>query len=346
MVKTHNAGVAPHLNPISPGTPPELSGVFEFGKPDYHYESLRAVAADPRWESECVEEYEDGVLLGALQVSWPRKPGVPKGLLGARARTALGRDADRVVVVGCATRYLGGGLVRARTDPWATADVLETLVRRASGLAQEQGADLVALSVPHEQVPSFQRGFGQATCEPVHLWADLDLGDARDVDSYVAALPRDARYNWKQDAKKARSAGLALAREDWDADLVKAAAHQVADVSRRNGVDDDPVMVAWRLEQWREQTLGDHLCLTARDNGSLVGACFTRVGASAIDAFEVGLDPDHPHRHTAYSALVFASTVSLATDHGLTRVELGVGHPFPKAKRGATLTRLWDMTAR
>ncbi|MGX7829675.1 hypothetical protein ACTG9Q_31770 [Actinokineospora sp. 24-640] len=86
--------------------------------------------------------------------------------------------------------------------------------------------------------------------------------------------------------------------------------------------------------------------LTARDGGSLVGACFTRIGGSAVDAFEVGLDPDHPHRHTAYSALVFASTVSLAADHGLPRVELGVGHPFPKAKRGASLTRLWDMTAR
>lgn len=308
---------------------------------------MAAVRADPRWVSESLEEEEDGVLLGALQVSWPRRPGVPTGLLGTRIRAALGpAEVDRVLVAGGATRYVGGGLVRARTDPWSTVTTLQKLTNRAAALACEQDAALVALSVPHDQVLAFQQSWGPTTkCAPGHLWASLQLGEATTVDEFVSALPKQARYNWRRDAEQIEAAGLVLTREPWDGDLLDEAASHVADVSRRNGVADDPMMVRWRLDQWREQTIGDHLCLTARDDGRLVGTCFVRVSNDVVDAFEVGLHPEHPDRHTIYAALVFRGTVALAVDFGLGRVELGIGHPYPKGRRGATLTRLWDITA-
>lgn len=327
------------------GSKPALSGRFEFGWPDFHEESLRAMRAEPRWLTDCLEETDGGVLLGALQVSWPRRPGIPRGLLGDRVGAILPGPAERVLVVGGTTRYVGGALVRSRTDPWASAAVLRTIARRAADLAAEQEATMVAPAVPHDQVPILQEAWPGARCVPGDLWAAIELGGAVDPSAFVAALPKDVRYNWRRDQARFEASGLILERQQYDDDLAGEAAALIADVARRNGVNDDPVLVRWRLDQWRAQSAGRALCLTARDGKELIGACFVRVTDDLVDAFEVGLHPDHPARHTVYAAVTFQATVRLAIDSGVNRVELGIGHSETKARRGAMLTRLWNIHA-
>ncbi|WP_240955586.1 GNAT family N-acetyltransferase [Micromonospora sp. HNM0581] len=332
-----------HRRSSPPGSNPALSGKFEFGWPDFHEESLRAMHTEPRWLSDCLEEADGGMLLGALQVSWPRRAGIPRGLLGDRVRAAVPGPSERVLVVGSTTRYVGGALVRERTDPWASSAVLRTLARRAGDLAAEQKATLVALAVPHGQVPILQQAWPTARCAPCDLWATIDLAGATTPAAFVATLPREVRYNWRRDRARFDASGLTLDREACSDELLDEAAGLVADVARRNGVDDDPMLVRWRLDQWCRHSAGRVLCLTVRDGKELIGVCFVRVTGDLVDAFEVGLHAEHPARHTVYATIVFRATVELATECGVDRVELGIGHPETKAHRGASLTRLWNV---
>lgn len=319
-----------------------------FGDADHHNESFADTEHDPRWHTERRRVLEGAAVRAELQLRWPTRAGRATGLLGRNvadlvSRAGLEPPAD-VVVAGATARYKGGGLAVRRGSQWDCVDHLAELVGRAAETARERGAVLVAPQVPAPQLGAFLTALPHGTTVlPGHDWSSIDTAGLADEEAYLARHASPVRNTWRKDEEVWQRSGLELEIRPWDEALIEEAAPLVADVSTRNGTPEDPRLVPWRLTAWRENTTGRHLMLVARDAGQLVGVCFAREAIHALDAYDIGLAPDHPHRHAIYTELVVRTPVRLALRSGKDRVDLGVGHPAPKQRRGADSTLQWSL---
>lgn len=278
-----------------------------------------------------------------MQLRRPAMETVLSGPLAEPLNSVVPDAFPNVLVVGATARFLGGGAVKVHHDAWHAEHVLAELASAAAMFAVQEGRLPVALFLPHNQVPSFLRAWSQPRMVQGGLWSTIELKRSVSKHEFLSSLDKRARYTWKQDERARRESGLRYEVRSLDDALIDEAAPLITDVASRNGALDSPMLASFRARKWRETTPGEHFCLEARDRSRLVGACFARVHGDVVDAYEIGLVESHPHRHTAYAALAFHLTLELALSGRRNRIELGVGHAYPKRNRGATQTRLWHI---
>lgn len=319
-----------------------------FGDPDHQNESFLADERDPRWEARRIRRFEKGRPAAEIQVRSPAGHRRPTGLLGQAVRSTLlaaGLSQDQAVLsAGATARYRGGGLVTRQESPWKAVALLGELVAEAAAHAAEREAVLVAPQVPAPQIAAFVNALpGDTRIFPGHQWSSLDTRGLLTTEQFLARHTTAVRQTWRKDEDVWASSGLQVQVTDWSEEIVEEAAPLVAHVSLKNGTPEDERLVPWRLSRWRQDTTGRHLVAVVRDSTRLVGACFLRLGRYAVDAYDIGLIDDHPFRHAVYAKLVVHVPVRLALEAGAERVDLGIGHPSPKQRRGADSTPQWNL---
>jgi hypothetical protein len=319
-----------------------------FGDPDHQNESFRNDERDPRWEAHRIRRFDRGRPVAELQVRRAAGSRRPSGLLGEAVgsilQTAGLSENHQVVSVGATARYRGGGLVTRRESPWQAITLLEELVTAAANEAAARDAVLVAPQVPAPQVAGFVSALpGDTRIFPGHQWSSMDTRGAQTSEQFLARHPTAVRQTWRKDQDTWADTGLRVQVTDWDEAVIEEAAPLVAHVSLKNGTPEDERLVPWRLSRWRQDTPGRHLVAVVREAGRLVGACFFRLARYAVDAYDIGLVADHPYRHAVYTELIVHTPVRLALEAGAERVDLGVGHPLPKQRRGADATPQWNL---
>jgi hypothetical protein len=257
-----------------------------------------------------------------------------------------GWTSERLLIVGMDTRGQGGGAARDSTDAWAPADALQGLVQKAYRLAQERDSAFIALAVPNDQVSVFVSALaGRVHLFPSGVWSTFEVGGADSVDQVVEMLPKKPRQYWRRDADRFRDGRLTLSTVDWTSDLSREGSSLVANVVRRNGTNEHPMLIERRLERWRRMTKGEHIGFLVSDHSETIAVCFARRTRDRVDAYEVGLVDGHPYRHAAYIASIIRGPVTMAAREHLPTVDLGIGHPYPKRVRGAKQVLLWDVVS-
>ncbi|MFG2109688.1 hypothetical protein [Micromonospora chersina] len=323
---------------------PPQPGALRYGDWAHERESHAEVANDPRWESGCLVARRAGEVTGVLLVRAGARESFVAHYATAPA-AALAPGSEPLLLLGGTARLVGGAAVTAERDPWRVEETLHALLAHAEVYAGDRGHRLVALNVPHGQLPGF------LTAEPrpavvtgAGLWSVLRIPAEGGVPAFLAGLPRKARQTWARDARDDAALGLAPAVEPLSPRLITECADLVAAVSTGNGVADDPLLAEYRIGQWAAAHPGTTLAFTRRAaDGRLVGVCLARHDGGLLDLYEVGLPAAHPTRRALYAAMVFAAPLRYAREHPVRSIVLGCGHPEPKRIRGAVQTPLYHV---
>jgi hypothetical protein len=196
------------------------------------------------------------------------------------------------------------------------------------------------LYVRDEEIGAFE-DIGKAA--PVRETAVLDL-PVRDLDGCVGRLTKRDRYRVRRELLEL--AELHMCAQPVDvADIIPKAAPLIAATKLRYGVQDHPVMVSFRVQQWASGGADDCRAFALRDpHGTVIGVSFAAVHGSTAELYELGLAPDADHRLHAYAELLVYAPLRFALQHGCQRLILGMDSIEPKARRGARVEPVWAVT--
>jgi hypothetical protein len=114
----------------------------------------------------------------------------------------------------------------------------------------------------------------------------------------------------------------------------------VADVSRRNGMDEPVQLTRWRLRSYRKRP-GSHRLIRTWAGGEVVGYTVCRTWDRIFDAHTVGISMDGPHRRSVYHYAGYLAPLAEAVAAGMERLDLGLAHEQPKVARGCVAQPMW-----
>lgn len=304
--------------------------------------SLRAIYPDARWDCAVVVASLAGRQAGYLAVHRHRFGPCTEATYDVTRVMGLPARSGEYAYLGGRHDLVAGVVLAEGLDSDAAA-VRRALLDRARAEAAQAGLGAAALYVTDSEVADFADGLG-ADCVVRQLGsaAVIDIAALGSL-GYPAGLRPSRRQLIRQERRRLASLALVVT-EVPAAGAVAGAAPLISSVRRGHGVPDHPRLVAHRLGQWLACGVGEHVAFEVRGPaGTLLAVSFGCRAGARLEIYDIGLVPDHEHRHLAYAAAAVHGPVRHAERHGCASVHLGLGSSTPKVLRGAHLIPVWGL---
>ncbi|MEU2764736.1 hypothetical protein [Streptomyces sp. NPDC007094] len=238
---------------------------------------------------------------------------------------------------------VGGGLARMRSGSSLAGiadeqrrDLLTTLVAEAVDRAAQTADAVVSPFLTATDLPAYVDAVPSASVREQGVWCTLEIGEVADVADFLQRLPGRRRRQWTRDIRAVEALKLEHDVVPLSDEIVAEAAAGIANVSQRNDISESTDIVTWRINNFRRRP-GKHFFVRTWWQGSVVAHIMCRTLDDAIDAHTLGITdtPDLDHR-AVYHFASMLGPLRVAIDHGLRRLELGIGHEAAKLCRGCT----------
>ncbi|MEU9506034.1 hypothetical protein AB0D32_07105 [Micromonospora sp. NPDC048170] len=246
-----------------------------------------------------------------------------------------------------AVRLVGGGLGQFRAGVWASPvaepdrqALITDLVRRAVDEARRDGVAAVSPFVGAADLDAFTSTAGDVHTRAQASWCSLPIDAAGDVDQFIDGQERKCRQTWRRDQRDAERLGLTYDVVPLDDEHLRAAAPLVAEVARRNGLDEHVRIAQWRVKNYLRRP-GRHFLIRSSASGQALAYTVCRRWGRTLDAHTVGLDGRTPQRRSVYHFAAYLAPLRVAISAGLRRLDLGLAHEQPKLVRGCEAEPMW-----
>ncbi|MGH3655322.1 MAG: hypothetical protein ACRDUA_01565 [Micromonosporaceae bacterium] len=243
-------------------------------------------------------------------------------------------------------RFIGGGLGQFRAGAWASAagpqrqEMITDLVRQAVQEARQEGVPVVSPFVGGADLEAFTSAAAEARTRAQPSWCSLPIGEPADLDQFIDSQDRKVRQTWRRDQRDAARLGLTYDVVPLDDEHLRAAAPMVAEVSRRNGLDEHVRLSQWRVKNYLRRP-GRHFFIRSAAAGRALGYTVCRSWGRTLDAHTVGIAPDAAERRSVYHFAAYLAPLGVAIATGLRRLDLGLAHEQPKLVRGCEAEPMW-----
>lgn len=168
------------------------------------------------------------------------------------------------------------------------------------------------------------------------VWCTLEIGEVAGIEDFLERLPAKRRRHWNRDTREAEELGLEHDVVPFSNEVVAEAAAGIASVSQRNGMNESPDIVKWRINNYHRRP-GKHFFVRTRWQGNVIAHMLCRMFDDTMDAHTLGiLDIPELDRGAVYHFGCLLGPLRAAIDRGARRLELGIGHDSPKLRRGCT----------
>ncbi|RZU36653.1 hypothetical protein EV284_4148 [Streptomyces sp. BK022] len=239
--------------------------------------------------------------------------------------------------------FIGGGLARLRSGsslagigPEGRRELLAALVAEALDRAAQTSDAVLSPFLTATDLPAYLDAAPSATVREHGVWCTLEIDGAAGIEEFLQRLPAKRRRHWNRDIREAEELGLEHDVVPFSDEAVAEAAAGIASVSRRNGMDESPDIVRWRIGNYRRRP-GKHFFVRTRWQGQAVTHMLCRMFDDTMDAHTLGIvDVPGLDRGAVYHFGCLLGPLRAAVERGAHRLELGIGHDSPKLRRGCT----------
>ncbi|MER8018236.1 hypothetical protein ACIQ7S_15000 [Streptomyces griseoluteus] len=239
--------------------------------------------------------------------------------------------------------FIGGGLARLRSGsslvgigPEERRELLAALVAEALDRAAQTSDAVLSPFLTAADLPAYLDAAPSATVREHGVWCTLEIDGAAGIEEFLQRLPAKRRRHWNRDIREAEQLGLEHDVVPFTEETVAEAAAGIASVSRRNGMDESPDIVRWRIGNYRRRP-GKHFFVRTRWQGKAITHMLCRMFDDTMDAHTLGIvDVPGLDRGAVYHFGCLLGPLRAAVERGAHRLELGIGHDSPKLRRGCT----------
>ncbi|MFF9428400.1 hypothetical protein [Streptomyces sp. NPDC014746] len=253
-----------------------------------------------------------------------------------RRYLGLGSRTGSVALVGGGPARLRSGSSLVGVAHEGRRELLATLVTAAIDRAAQTTDVVLSPFLTATDLPAYLDAAPGAVVREHGVWCTLEIGEASDVADFFRRLPARRRRHWNRDAREAEELGLEHDVVPFSDEVVAEAAAGIADVSRRNDMNESVDIVRWRINNYRRRP-GKHFFVRTRWQGRPIAHMLCRMFDDAMDAHTIGIsDIPELDRPVVYHFACMLGPLRAAVEQGARRLELGIGHESPKLRRGCT----------
>lgn len=313
--------------------------------------ALLRASQDRRWASSCFVALAKGRAVGILLVQVPRTARYgaaaydPVELLGDVGPAPDADARPEFLHIGGTTHLLSALGLRDDLSHDDRLTVANACVRGAIERAREEGLVAVATHVRDEDTRLFLPAFQAPLVKQIDARCTLALPDGGWM-GYLDSLTGSARQTVRKEMDALRGLGLLAERQQVDA-VLEAAAPLVVNVKARHGTPEHPRLAAARMKAWASAAESTSIAFAIRERGariSAVSVCAHQ--GDTLEVYEVGLPVRHELRRLQYAEVLFYAPIRYAIEHGIPKLDFGLGPVNTKRLRGASAQPVWTVVDR
>lgn len=310
--------------------------------------SLRERARDARWSRGLtyVTDDDNQAIQAGLVFLCPLYAAIGDRNLQAELAQipeASSLHGPELAILGNMHRLQGGASTVLTLDGPNEEHLVEAVFARTVQYVSNLERRPVALFVPEGQRNVLEASPARPSAvRPASPNARLEgISKFSDWEQFAQSHSKAVRHTLRRDYRRLAARQVSVERPATLATLLDSA-DLIAQVKRRNGIDDSARLTQMRLRaeygaEFGEASSSDEYVawVLPGEDGQPIGYCLAAISVGHMSMIEIGLADDSPTRRDDYLLLEVFAPVQHAIERGIDMINLGPGHLEPKLARGA-----------